>query len=253
MNKAVFSVIVISKDNSEELFDTIKTIPKSDDFLIELIVVDSSKKATKIDFECHNLIYKHTKPNGIYKAQNLGMSLSKGDYIIVMNSGDSFYHSADILFNKIIGLKMYNAFVFSVIYRKQTGDPILTYNPNSYSLWPQQTVVLTKNVHDEFGYFPEKYSYAADQIYYAEFRSSLNVYYSKEVLSYFTHGGVSTNSIKFRMYIENFTVWRKLNRSLVFSFLKAFVFPFCKYFLENMLGLNGLGVRARKLFDSNIT
>tara|TARA_B100000767_G_scaffold126146_1_gene120258 strand:- start:5028 stop:5789 length:762 start_codon:yes stop_codon:yes gene_type:complete len=253
MNKTVFSVIVISKDNSEELFDTIKTIPRSDDFLIELIVVDSSEKATKIDFECHNFIYKHTKPNGIYKATNLGISLSKGDYIIVMNSGDGFHHSADILFDKIIGLKMYDAFVFSVIYRKQTGDPILTYTPNSNSLWPEQTVVLTKSVYDKFGYFPEKYSYAADQIYYAEVRSSLNIYYNKEVLGYFTHGGVSTNSINFRMYFENFTVWRKLHRSLVFSFLKAFLFPFCKYFLENTLGLNGLGVRARKLLDSNIS
>ncbi len=253
INKAVFSIIVISKDNSEELLDTIKSIPKSNDFLIELIVIDSSKKAIKIYYECHNLIYKHTKPDGIYPAQNLGISLSKGDYIIVMNSGDSFYHRAHILFNKIIGLKMFNAFVFSVIYRKQSGDPILTYNPNSNSMWPQQTVVLRKKVHDEFGNFPLKYRYAADQIYYAEVRSFLNIYYSKEVLGYFTHGGVSTNSINFRMYFENFKTWRKLNKSLIFSFLKAFIFPFCKYFIENILNLNGLGVRARKLFDSNIT
>ncbi len=251
-SKTIFSIVVITKDNISELLETISTIPKSKLFLIELIVIDSSLISSKIDYECHNLIYKHTKPKGIYAAQNLGISFSTGDYIIVMNSGDGFNKNSNELLDKITVLDMYDAFVFSQLFTKPDGKILHTYFPSKDSIWPHQSVVLKNDIYKKFGLYNEKYIYAADQIYFTEIRDFINVYYGKDILSYFTHGGVSTGYPRLILCKENYIIWRNLNKSVLFSFIKSFIFPYIRYLLESILGLNDLGLVLRKLYDKNI-
>ena len=252
MIKPIFTIVVITKDNHDELMETINTIPSSDLYLIELIVIDSSAKITTLNPKVFNFIYKHTKPNGIYKAQNLGISFAKGDFVIVMNSGDGFTPNANKILASILKLEGYNAFALSQIFRKQSGEVLSTYIPTFNSLWPHQSVVLRKSIYDEYGYYPEDCLYTAEQIYFAKIRKHLKVYYSKEILSYFTDGGVSTASFSLEIFKENFHLWRQLNRGLIFSFSKSFIFPIVKYILENKLKLYWLGFRLRRLYDSNV-
>ena len=252
MIKPIFSIVVITKDNHHELIETINTLPSSDLFLVELIVVDSSVKITTLKPKVFNFIYEHTKPNGIYKAQNLGISIAKGDYVIVMNSGDGFTPNADKILRSILKLDEYNAFAFSQIFRKQSGESLSTYIPTSDTLWPHQSVILKKSIYDNFGYYPEDCMYTAEQIYFAKIRKHLTVYYSKDVLSYFTDGGVSTAMFSLDIFKENFFLWRQLNKSLIFSFIKSYIFPIVKYLLENKLKLYWLGFRLRRLYDSNV-
>ncbi len=252
MKKTTFSIVIITKDNKDELLETICSIPISSKFFVELVVIDSSKEKYKPSLDGYKLLYKYTSPKGIYNAQNLGISISSGDFIIVMNSGDGFSKNSIKLLEKISVDSEYDAFVFSQNYRKKNGEIIFTYNASSSSVWPHQSVVIRKKIHDNFGVYPTSYKYTAEQIYFSEIRSKIKVYYSKDILSYFTHGGVSTGSLLFSLSKENFILWRKLKRGVVFSFFKSFIFPIFKFFLVEKFQLYELGNKLRKLFDSNI-
>ena len=119
MKKTIFSIVIITKDNRDELLETINSIPISSKFFIELVVIDSSKEKYKPSFDGYKLLYKHTSPKGIYNAQNLGISFSTGDFIIVMNSGDGFSKNSIKLLEKISVYSDYDAFVFSQNYIKK--------------------------------------------------------------------------------------------------------------------------------------
>jgi len=91
-----FSIITINYNNAQGLNNTINSVVEQDYQNYEYIVIDggSTDESIEIINRCKdNIDYSVSeKDNGVYHAMNKGIRAAKGDYIIFMNSGDSFYH-----------------------------------------------------------------------------------------------------------------------------------------------------------------
>ena len=104
INQPLVSIIVITYNSSEFLFETLESIKSQSYDNIELIVIDGAsndgtadvikKYDKKIDY------WISEKDGGIFDAMNKGIKVSKGDYINFMNSGD-FFTSADLV-NEVV-------------------------------------------------------------------------------------------------------------------------------------------------------
>ena len=91
------SVITVNFNNKDGLKLTLDSVEKQSCEDYEVIVVDgaSTDGSALVVEEYANrnswLRYVSEKDKGIYNAMNKGIDMSKGEYLIFMNSGDSFY------------------------------------------------------------------------------------------------------------------------------------------------------------------
>ncbi|MVN92415.1 glycosyltransferase family 2 protein [Mucilaginibacter aquatilis] len=95
MFNSKLSVITIVYNNVQHIERTLQSVINQTYTNIEYIVVDGlSTDGTR------EIIYRYKdkiatliseKDNGIYDAMNKGLALATGDYVIFMNSGDTFY------------------------------------------------------------------------------------------------------------------------------------------------------------------
>lgn len=96
------SVITINYNNASELAYTLSSVANQDDENFEQIVVDGGSTDGSIDViieyakRIKNLAWVSAKDRGIFDAMNKGVSLSSGEYLLFLNSGDSFASSTII-------------------------------------------------------------------------------------------------------------------------------------------------------------
>ncbi len=95
-DKLKFSIIVVSLNTKKLFLKTINSILKQKYKNFEIIVVDgeSIDGTQKIIFKKKKYFSKYLieKDKGIYHAMNKGLILSRGEWIIFMNSGDIFFN-----------------------------------------------------------------------------------------------------------------------------------------------------------------
>ena len=89
--------------------------------VVEHLIIDGSSTDGTLDFlqaytNAHHDIRILSKPDsGIYEAMNRGIALSRGKYVIVLNS-DDYYHRADGLASSVKALEENNCgFTFAPI------------------------------------------------------------------------------------------------------------------------------------------
>lgn len=96
----MISVITVSYNAEQFIEDTIRSVLTQQNDNFELIIVDGLSKDNTVSI-AKRLILEYNFPksrysiiserdNGIYDAMNKGVKLSRGEYIIFMNCGDSF-------------------------------------------------------------------------------------------------------------------------------------------------------------------
>jgi len=117
----LLSVITINYNNSKGLENTINSVIKQTLPQFEYIIIDgkSSDNSIEIINKYKSFISKWVseKDEGLFDAMNKGISISRGEYLIFMNSGDCFYSSS--VLEKIQPLLK----EFDLIY----GDNIINY------------------------------------------------------------------------------------------------------------------------------
>jgi glycosyltransferase involved in cell wall biosynthesis len=89
-----FSIITVNYNNAEGLKQTIDSVLNQSLTEFEFIVVDGNSTDGSLD-----VIEKHSEritqwisktDTGVYQAMNRGIGLAKGDYLLFLNSGDTF-------------------------------------------------------------------------------------------------------------------------------------------------------------------
>lgn len=89
------SIITVCRNEVENIESTIKSVINQSYKNIEYIVIDGNSSdgtyevIEKYSDSINMLI--HEADDGVYSAMNKGALLAKGDYILFMNGGDSFY------------------------------------------------------------------------------------------------------------------------------------------------------------------
>ncbi len=94
-----FSIITVNYNNAiglEKTIDNVDLIRSKADFPVEVIVVDGGSTDESV-----NVITKYSKvidewvsekDDGIFDAMNKGIGLASNDWLVFMNSGDTFYN-----------------------------------------------------------------------------------------------------------------------------------------------------------------
>lgn len=89
-----FSIITINYNNLNGLQRTVKSVLKQDYKNFQYIIIDGNSIDGSKEFiesvNISNNIFISENDNGIYDAMNKGLDYSNGEYLIFLNSGDSF-------------------------------------------------------------------------------------------------------------------------------------------------------------------
>lgn len=103
-----YSIIVVCLNAGERLKDTIKSILEQSYDNYEIVVKDGGSKDGSVEYLRDNIaddrlkIYDK-KDKSIYDAMNQAVELAKGEYLLFLNAGDSFYDN-EVLANVTQGI-----------------------------------------------------------------------------------------------------------------------------------------------------
>ncbi len=167
------SIITINYNDAIGLKRTIDSVAMQTNRDFEFIIIDGGSNDGGVDVikQNENIIsyWCSEKDKGIYDAQNKGIAIATGEYLIFMNSGDSFYDSN--VLNKFSEIQQENN--RSIIY----GD-VNTINESSHKLIFQsekldsffwfintlnhQATFIKRNLFKEFGLYSKEYKISAD-------------------------------------------------------------------------------------------
>ncbi|SMO61511.1 glycosyltransferase family 2 protein [Solitalea koreensis] len=220
-----YSIITVCLNSEETIERCIRSVQCQKGQNIEHIVIDglSSDKTLDIVKKYEDVTYLSEKDNGIYDAMNKGVNLSKGDYVLFLNSDDelkcNYFEECDrVLENSDfdflgVGVKMIS------------NQNVREWIPENLSLlkhlWrmpiPHPGFLVKRNLFLKLGGFDTQFRIAADYDFVLRlFRLTNKGAVLKKSLVNFYLGGVSNSS---KILAENHNVRIKNYNSQVFIYL----------------------------------
>jgi len=251
-----FSFIVTTRNNSKELVRTINSIISEAPSKSEIVVVDGSDEPPGKEWVINNFLLKdiqltYTLDNkvGVYDAMNVGIENSLGEWIIIMTAGDYLETNAKALLESIRHLEK-EVVVFAQHVENQSGNLSFTFTPTHNSIWPHQSVIVKRKVHEIEGLYSLDYRYGSEQYLFASIRKAFPFDLRKEVFSVFCLGGITSGS-SLAMSKDVFAIRRKLGHGLISSFIHSYIFPPIRFGLEKYTFLRPLSMRIKRAIFSN--
>lgn len=200
------SIVVCSKSDYSGLISTLESLNPLVDDLPQIILILSGYNETDLEkvnskFNSLRISLVHVSPQGIYSAQNLGLSRVKNRLVLFLNGGDLLANQLGLhhLVNQIgdsswgygeIDIAEVNSIVskrYSFNYSKLFHRLGLKYVPHP------ATVIDAKNAI-KYGGFDESYTSAADHKLLLTFSKESNPIVIKDLISTFYRGGASSRS-----------------------------------------------------------
>lgn len=165
------SIITPVYNNIQDLNKTIISLSFIEE-RVELIVVDSSSDSSLTLQNLTNLKikYKWIPPRGVYNALNEGIKMATREYILCLNSGDEFIDSGFHYLSqnyKSIDLSM-DVLLFSQI--SVYNDLEYIYTPSIKDIWPHQSVIYLKSLHNKYGLYNEEFKIISDQLFFEKIK-----------------------------------------------------------------------------------
>lgn len=234
--------IVCTFDDPKEFAETIASIDAEIDKNDFVVVVDSSKSKS-IALETINSTvrlkdqyrYYWMQPGGVYAAINYAIRNAPSAWILVLNSGDRLLNGSRMIFDKAVqNYPDCKIHVFSQI-SGFNGRAVNTIRPRYDEIWPHQSIVIHKLVHEQIGYYNESYRIVSDQLFFAEARMKYSFVIHDEALTYYDLDGMSSR-VSFRQSRELLVMWRSLGKGLVSSIYRSFISPRLRWVLELVFG-----------------
>ena len=163
----MISIITITYNNFNELFNTLESIKDVDNS--ESIVINGGDcKQTKSYLELYEGTTISEQDSGIADAFNKGIKAAKGEYLIFINSGDilvdkNYLAQAQAFLNKQQDYDFTHANIYFL--DSIAGKLNFTYKSNSLGEgmpYYHQTMLVRKSVFDDLGLFNLDYKIAMD-------------------------------------------------------------------------------------------
>lgn len=217
--KPLVTVITVCRNTEDSIEATIKSVLEQTYKNIEYIIIDgaSTDRTLEIVNKYKNKISKIiSEPDkGIYDAMNKGISLSKGDYLYFLNSGDKLINENVI--QKIIFLlikkpvDMIFGNVITTNKSKKDKSKNFPYKIEEKFFMKnslcQQSMLISRALFNKVGPFDISYPILADRKWTLDFIKSRNFTYlhiNKNICSYDLNGVSGKNKNKIKYAIENF-------------------------------------------------
>lgn len=167
------SVITINYNNKQGLQKTIESIVQQTFSDFEYIIIDGGSTDGSIDIIKDNsdciTSWVSEKDNGVYNAMNKGIELAKGEYLLMMNSGD-YLSENKILEQVFVNYDATADLIYGNVYRAK-NDKIINTSifPEKLSLQyfttntiSHQAVFIKKQLHDIIGKYDENLRFSSD-------------------------------------------------------------------------------------------
>lgn len=239
--KYFFSIVTVVKNRESTIEKTIKSVANQTFKNFEHIIIDGGSSDNTL-----KKVYKHKKnfskiisekDKGIYDAFNKGMKLSNGEFICIVNCGDTLRKNAlKLIFSYI---KKYNDldFIFGSV--KKHWGIVHGYEPKKiYYSWgfysSHSTGFFIKNSSaKKVGLYNIKYKYHADYDYFFRMivKKKMKGIATKkyELTGDFERGGFSSRSPYKKMFIEELLI-RYNNKQNVVLILFIALYKIIKHF-----------------------
>ena len=175
----MLSIITINKNNRAGLEKTIASLKGLRERNYQWVFIDSISSDDSVElanhFKVQGDIVISEKDTGIYNAMNKGISLSKGSYVLFLNSGDSLSSEIDSL-DFMQSVEGYDLALFGFEIDNALRKP----RPTGWRFWSMPTshqAILYSNALLKRDLFDESYRFAADFEHYLRInRSHLMIY-----------------------------------------------------------------------------
>jgi len=194
------TVITVNLNNANGLLRTIHSVLSQTFSNIQFIVIDGVSTDGSVDIIKSNEskidYWISEKDSGVYSAMNKGILKAKGEYLIFLNSGDSFIdndivrrvfaenNTSDIIYGHAetpVGIRRYpEKLDISFLARKSLNH---------------QATFISKNLFDTIGLYDEKNRFESDWEFFmrAILINKCSTYCFNHVISFFEMGGLSSN------------------------------------------------------------
>jgi glycosyltransferase involved in cell wall biosynthesis len=250
LNVPSFSIITINYNNSIGLEKTLNSII-SQNYNYELIVIDGGSTDNSIIvaniFINHIKTFISEKDNGIYDAMNKGLKYCNNDFLIFLNSGDTFMNSESLL-NASLNIDKWNTgYFFNAIIE---GYKIIPFkSPHNYSyvnyknslfFIPNHQATLFPKVYYKSNSYLTNLHICSDVDYIFRLSNFYGIKYINLDFVKFEIGGISSN---FKSFIKTFSqIKESIYINKIYFKNKIFIFFYIsskfitKYILHNILG-----------------
>lgn len=167
------SIITINYNNAPGLQDTVESVIRQTFTDFEYLIIDGGSSDESIDvikkYESKIDYWISEKDRGVYHAMNKGIVKAKGDYLLMLNSGDclinnnvlnlvfgSGVNNEDILYGNVDWQKNNQYFTQSVF------PPLLTFGFFWNKSLGHQAAFIKKTVHEKTGLYDESSKVISD-------------------------------------------------------------------------------------------
>lgn len=220
MESPKLSVITVVFNNVKHIERTLLSVIQQSYQNIEYIVIDGASSDGTLEIlqkykdKIHQLISEPDK--GIYHAMNKGLALSKGDYVLFMNSGDEIYATntvekvfqsqayADIYYGET---EMLNEQLQSEGRRRHQAPKSLNLNSFKYGMSvSHQAIYIRKSLTKSFDY---KYQLSADIDWILDAISKAKIMVNThQYVAKYLMGGMSKQKHR-QSLLERYQIFRK--------------------------------------------
>lgn len=224
-----FSIITVSLNAEDLIYDTLKSALDQEFTDFEIIVKDggSTDKTLENIPSDERIRVISKKDKGIYQGMNQAIVEAKGEYLIFMNCGDRFYDST-VLSQAYARLKDRNTpcILYGKMFTEKNG--VVSYPSRMKKRFfynatlCHQASFIPRKAFSDIGYYDEGMKIAADWKFFLEaFLGGVEYEYCDSVFCYFLDGGVSET----KKGIEQGEKERRLTKKKYFSTLEKIYIP----------------------------
>jgi glycosyltransferase involved in cell wall biosynthesis len=203
-NKPLLSVITIVYNDVSNIEKTINSVLEQSFKDFEYIVIDGGSKDGTVDvIKKYKAITKwiSERDAGISDAFNKGISISQGEWLIFMNSGDQF-HDSNVLSDLLPLFKKHfqvDGIYGQVCVVNDNGKEFKIYGREIYSykkleisnIIPHQALFLKRNYFEKYGLFDLKYKKVMDYELYLRSKGAIQIVRIERIVAKVLAGGVS--------------------------------------------------------------
>lgn len=238
-----FSIITVVKNDKENILKTINSVKNQKFKNFEYIIVDgkSNDGTSKIISDNINVKkkFKHIvkKDKNLYQALNNGIKIAKGEYILILHSGDIFW-SQNIL--KIVNqcIHDYDAISGNVMYKsKNTFSRYWKYkldNLNKHNCFKiaHTSLIVKKKIINKLKNYNTNYNISSDTDFILRLSSlkNLKFKYINKTFVIMKTGGLSNSSKNLLSKIfQDLKIYQNhFNEKFIFFYLYKLIYKFCK-------------------------
>lgn len=172
MERPILSIITINFNDAEGLRKTMDSVFGQTFKDYEFLIIDGGSNDNSLDYikqEALRITYWVSEnDDGVFNAQNKGIKIAKGDYLLFLNSGD-ILNGNDAL-KDFTSHKNFQGDIIYGDYKFDQGEKVYAGDLTMYYFMktslPHQSTLFKRTVFDQMGYYDEKYRIAADRAFY---------------------------------------------------------------------------------------